>query len=190
MDTSYLNYHFSLSVLLSYVFDLLSSRYKTPSVILLLASGMLMRQVTNYLRFQLPYVDTILPTLGHAGADSNRIGRRTGTGVDGEKLGMIRRASGVAVVHPGHVAAHGFAVLRADGSVVFQVSGCRHAVCCHQQCRGRSGQQQPEPNEPGIYRLRSSLSDILGVMIFNFLVYNASGVFCQFCRLPKTPSSW
>ncbi|WP_332368247.1 hypothetical protein [Spirosoma telluris] len=67
MDSSILIIVLSLSVLISYAFDLFSSRFKTPSVLLLLLLGMLTRQGTEYFNVQVPYVNTILPTLGTLG---------------------------------------------------------------------------------------------------------------------------
>lgn len=67
MDSSLLIIVLSLSVLISYAFDLFSNRFKTPSVLLLLVLGVLTRQATEYFGVQVPYVDTILPTLGTLG---------------------------------------------------------------------------------------------------------------------------
>ena len=67
MDSSILIIVLSLAVLISYGFDLFSSRFKIPSVLLLLALGMLTRQATGYFNVQVPYLDTILPTLGTLG---------------------------------------------------------------------------------------------------------------------------
>ena len=53
--------------MISYAFDLFSSRFKTPSVLLLLLLGILTRQATSYFNVQVPYVNAILPTLGTLG---------------------------------------------------------------------------------------------------------------------------
>lgn len=67
MESSYLLIVLSLSVLVSYGFDLFSSRSKIPSVVLLLMLGMIIRQVTAYLDIQIPFVDPTLSTLGTIG---------------------------------------------------------------------------------------------------------------------------
>lgn len=67
MDSSILIIVLSLSVLISYAFDLFSSRFKTPSALLLLLLGILIRQATVYFNVQVPYVNAILPTLGTLG---------------------------------------------------------------------------------------------------------------------------
>lgn len=64
MTTSYLILVLSLAVLISYGFDLLSSRLKTPPVLLLLLLGAVLRLVTNSLSIQVPLVVPTLSTLG------------------------------------------------------------------------------------------------------------------------------
>lgn len=64
MNTSYLIIALSTAVLISYGFDLLSSRFKTPPVLLLLLMGALLRLLTNSLNIQVPYVSPTLSTLG------------------------------------------------------------------------------------------------------------------------------
>ncbi|MFC5410042.1 sodium:proton exchanger [Larkinella bovis] len=176
MDTSYLIIIFSLSVLISYVFDLLSSRYKTPSVILLLASGMLMRQVTNYFSFQLPYVDTILPTLGTLGLILIVLEGALELELTDEKLGMIRRAfwaSLSSILVTSLLMASLFYVLMEASFFKCLVTAMPFAVISSAVAVPGSTNLSPANREFVVYE--SSLSDILGVMIFNFLVYNASG---------------
>ncbi|GAB3897248.1 hypothetical protein GCM10028803_15540 [Larkinella knui] len=176
MDTSYLIIIFSLSVLISYVFDLLSSRYKTPSVILLLASGMLMRQVTNYFAFQLPYVDTILPTLGTLGLILIVLEGALELELTGDKLGMIRRAfwaSLSSILLTSLLMAALFYVLMEASFFKCLVAAMPFAIISSAVAVPGSNNLNQTSREFVVYE--SSLSDILGVMIFNFLVYNASG---------------
>ena len=67
MESSILIIVLSLAVLISYGFDLFSSRFQIPSALLLLGLGMLTRQATTYFAVQVPYLDAILPTLGTLG---------------------------------------------------------------------------------------------------------------------------
>ncbi|HEY0110378.1 MAG TPA: cation:proton antiporter [Fibrella sp.] len=64
MNTSYLIIALSTAVLVSYGFDLLSSRFRTPPILLLLLMGALLRLLTNSLNIQVPYVFPTLSTLG------------------------------------------------------------------------------------------------------------------------------
>lgn len=54
-------------LLLAYIFDLSSSLTKIPSVLLLIASGWLLRQLANAVQFEVPDVAPILPILGTIG---------------------------------------------------------------------------------------------------------------------------
>ncbi|MGA0557351.1 sodium:proton exchanger [Larkinella sp. VNQ87] len=176
MDTSYLIIIFSLSVLISYVFDLLSSRYKTPSVILLLASGMLIRQGTNYFAFQLPYVDTILPTLGTLGLILIILEGALELELTNEKLGIIRRAfwaSLSSILITSLLMAALFYVLMEASFFKCLVAAMPFAVISSAVAVPGARNLSSGSREFIVYE--SSMSDILGVMIFNFLVYNASG---------------
>ena len=64
MNTSYLIIALSTAVLVSYGFDLLSSRFRTPPILLLLLMGALLRLLTDSLAIQVPYVSPTLSTLG------------------------------------------------------------------------------------------------------------------------------
>lgn len=91
MDSSILIIVLSLSVLVSYTFDLISSRFKIPSVLLLLLLGVLTRQATDYAGVRVPYVDTILPTLGTLGLILIVLENGLDLELHGEKLGLLRR---------------------------------------------------------------------------------------------------
>jgi potassium/hydrogen antiporter len=64
MATSYLIIALSTAVLISYGFDLLSSRFRMPPVLLLLLLGVLLRLLTNSLNITIPYAPQALSTLG------------------------------------------------------------------------------------------------------------------------------
>ncbi len=178
MDTSYLIIILSLSVLISYVFDLLSSRYKTPSVILLLVSGMLMRQVTNYFAFQLPYLDTILPTLGTLGLILIVLEGALELELSGDKLGLIRQAFWVSfssIIVTSLLMGALFYVLMEESYFKCLVAAMPFGIIS--SAVAIPGGRNLNPYTRSFIVYESSLSDILGVMIFNFLVYNAAGGF-------------
>ena len=91
MDSSTLIIVLSLSVLISYAFDLFSSRFQIPSVLLLLMLGILTRQVTDYVGVKVPYVDTILPTLGTLGLILLVLEGALDLELTGEKVDVLRR---------------------------------------------------------------------------------------------------
>lgn len=64
LATSYFIIALSTAVLISYAFDLLSRRFRTPPVLLLLPMGALLRLLTNSLNLTIPYVPEAISTLG------------------------------------------------------------------------------------------------------------------------------
>lgn len=67
MRHTYLIILLCLAVLLSYVFDLFRRRYRVSSVILLLASGVVLRQSADCTGFQIPYEKRSLSVPGTVG---------------------------------------------------------------------------------------------------------------------------
>ena len=97
MNTSYLIIALSTAVLVSYGFDLLSSRFRTPPILLLLLMGALLRLLTNSLAIQVPYVSPTLSTLGtlllilvvlEGGLDLD---------IQPDRLGLVRRTGLMAL---------------------------------------------------------------------------------------------
>lgn len=91
MDSSILIIVLSLAVLVSYAFDLFSSRFKIPSILLLLLLGVLIRQATSYFDVQVPFVTTILPTLGTLGLILIVLEGGLDLELHAEKLSVLRR---------------------------------------------------------------------------------------------------
>ena len=53
-----------LVLLFSHLFDEISQKLKVPSVLLLLLSGIIIRQTGDYIGFVLPFVNKVLPIIG------------------------------------------------------------------------------------------------------------------------------
>lgn len=186
MDVSYLIIILSLSVLLSYVFDLLSSRYKTPSVILLLLSGILMRQLTSYFDITIPYLDTILPILGTLGLILIVLEGALELELSSDKYGLIRRAfwSALASIVATSLVISGMLyVLLEESYFKCLVAAMPLSVISSAVAIPSVRNSEPTTREFVVYE--SALSDILGVMLFNFLVYNAPGGFWSVMSFAK-----
>ena len=186
MDSSYLIIILSLSVLLSYVFDLLSSRYKTPSVILLLVSGMLIRQITNYLDVQIPYLTPLLSTLGTLGLILIVLEGALELELSGEKLAVLRRAFYAAVsaiLLTSALLAGLLYVLLEQPFFNCLVTAMPFSIISSAVAIPSVKNLSPARREFIVYE--SAFSDILGVMIFNFLIYNASGGFWAIVSFAK-----
>ncbi len=93
MDSAYLLIGLSLAVLISYSFDLFSSRIKTPSVILLLLLGIVTRWISGYFDVQIPLVAPALSALGTLGLILIVLEGALDLELPPEKFGLIRRTA-------------------------------------------------------------------------------------------------
>ena len=164
---------FCVLLLIAYVFDLTSSKTKIPSVILLLLLGWSVRQLTVLLDIHLPDFSPILPVLGTVGLILIVLEGSLELELNKSKLGLIKKSFlgalipmialafllAFAFMHFGHF---GFKVSLTN-AIPFCVISSAIAI---PSVRNLSS----ENKEFVIYE--SSLSDIIGVLIFNFLALN------------------
>ena len=97
MNTSYLIIALSTAVLVSYGFDLLSSRFRTPPILLLLLMGALLRLLTNSLAIQVPYVSPTLATLGTLSLILVVLEGGLDLDIQQDKLSLVRRTGLMAL---------------------------------------------------------------------------------------------
>ncbi|GAB3173085.1 hypothetical protein GCM10027291_29000 [Telluribacter humicola] len=164
----------SSSVLISYGFDLVSSRTKLPSVVLLLATGVAIRQVTDYFGVAIPYVNVILPTLGTLGLILIVLEGGLDLELSGGKHKFILRTLAAAllgILLCMFVIAGIFYILLGENFYNAMVTATPFAVISSAvaipSVRGLDAMRR----EFVVYE--SSLSDILGLMLFNILVIPA-----------------
>ena len=67
MDPNLIILAFSAVVITAYAFDILCRKVRLPSVIILLLSGIAVRQTFDRAGWSLPYLDDVLPVLGTIG---------------------------------------------------------------------------------------------------------------------------
>ncbi len=171
MNSSYLIIALSVSVLISYAFDLFSSRFKTPSVILLLALGMIAQQVTSYFGLTLPYVAPALSTLGTLGLILIVLEGGLDLEIASSKYSLLRRtaltALGSLVVTTVVIACVLFLLLEETfyrcliNALPFGVVSRTVAL---------PGVQNLPDGQREFALYESSFSDIMGVMLFNFVL--------------------
>ncbi|MBX7206160.1 MAG: cation:proton antiporter [Bacteroidia bacterium] len=164
---------FCILLLAAYVFDLTSARTKIPSVILLLLLGWAARQLTMGLHMQLPDFSAMLPVLGTVGLILIVLEGSLELELNQSKWGLIRK-SFFAALFPMLLMA--FAVAYAfsyfghfslKSSLVNAIPFCViSSAIAIPSVRNLAGPHK----EFVIYE--SSLSDILGVLIFNFFALN------------------
>lgn len=164
---------FCVLLLIAYVFDLTASKTKIPSVILLLLLGWSVRQLTLYFDIQLPNFSTILPVLGTIGLILIVLEGSLELELNKSKTGLIRKSFIGALLSMLVLAfCLGF-LFRYFGKFEFKDS-LTNAIPF---CVISSAIAIPSVRNLSSYNkefviYESSISDILGVLIFNFLALN------------------
>ena len=88
----------SLTVILAYLLDIISSRTKIPPVMWMLMAGLSLRLVADQVGFHLPHIGTVLPLLGTIGLILIVLDAGLDLDIALEKLPLIRKGFGVAFV--------------------------------------------------------------------------------------------
>lgn len=166
---------FCILLLIAYVFDLTSSKTKIPSVILLLVLGWAVRQLTLLLNIHLPDFSPILPVLGTIGLILIVLEGSLELELNKSKFGLIKKSflgASIPMITLAFLLAFAFRYFGHFGlkdsltnAVPFCIISSAIAI---PSVRNLSSQNK----EFVIYE--SSLSDILGVLIFNFLALNST----------------
>jgi cell volume regulation protein A len=175
---------FCVLLLIAYVFDLTSSRTKVPSVILLLLLGWAVRQLTVWFGIQLPDFSEILPVLGTVGLILIVLEGSLELELNKSKFGLIRKSfigallPMIALAFLLAFAFRYFGHFNLKDNLVNAIPLCViSSAIAIPSVRNLSSQSK----EFVIYE--SSMSDILAVLIFNFLALNEvidAGSFGQF----------
>lgn len=160
-------------LLVAYLFDLTSSRTKIPSVFLLLLLGWVVRQITNLLDFNLPDFSSVLPILGTVGLILIVLEGSLELELNKSKVKLIRKSI-LGALFPMIAIAFLLAYLfqffggySLKDSLVNAIPFCvissavavptvRHLVSSDRE----------------FVTYESSLSDIFGVLFFNFIALN------------------
>ncbi len=171
-------------LLAAYVFDISASRTRIPAVILLLALGWGLRQGTDWFEIQLPNLAPVLPLLGTIGLIMIVFEGSLELDLERKKLPSIGKAALMALV-PLALVAFGLAwvvnmllgatyLMALTNAIPFAIISSAIAIPTAQAF-------QKEKREFVIYE--SSISDILGVLLFNFVTLNSTfeaGTFGKF----------
>lgn len=164
---------FCVLLLIAYVFDLTSSKTKIPSVILLLLLGWTVKQIAVWFDIQLPDFSPVLPVLGTVGLILIVLEGSLELELNKSKFGLIRK-SFIGALLPMIALAfllafsfRYFGDFSLKDSLINAIPFCViSSAIAIPSVRNLSSQNK----EFVIYE--SSLSDILGVLIFNFLALN------------------
>lgn len=162
-------------LLIAYVFDLTASKTRIPSVILLLLLGWILRQIAGSIEFTLPDLSPALPTLGTVGLILIVLEGSLELELHKSKAPLILKSFFTALL-PMLALAFGLAyAFQLFGAGSFKANLVNAIPLCVissaiaiPSVRGLSRHNK----EFVIYE--SSLSDIIGVLLFNFISLNDS----------------
>lgn len=162
-------------LLIAYGFDITSSKTKIPSVILLILLGWLMRQASMYWGVYLPNLTPILPILGTVGLILIVLEGSLELELNRSKFALINKAFWMALV--------AILVLAVWLSFAFQYVGYasfkNNLANAIPLCIISSAIAIPSARYLGFYEkefviYESSLSDIIGILLFNFITLNTT----------------
>ncbi|GGD67365.1 hypothetical protein GCM10011514_34310 [Emticicia aquatilis] len=162
-------------LLLAYVFDITSAKTKIPSVILLLVLGWIVRQGVDFFELRVPNLTAILPILGTVGLILIVLEGSLELELNKSKFPMIGKSSIVAffpILLFSLALAWAFQYF---GNVSFKIALANAiplAIISSAIAIPSAKNLSPENREFITYE--SSLSDIFGVIFFNFITLNDS----------------
>lgn len=158
-------------MLLAYVFDVTSSRTKIPSVILLLALGWIVKQGTILLHIPIPNLESTLPLIGTIGLILIVLDGSLELELKKEKKALIIKSAFVSLL-PILVLSFGIAqvIYYYDSTITFKnslVNAIPISVISSAVAISSAKNLITSQKEFIIYE--SSLSDVFGVIFFNFV---------------------
>lgn len=164
---------FCVLLLIAYVFDLTASKTKIPSVILLLLLGWTVRQLTVWFGIELPDFSEMLPILGTIGLILIVLEGSLELELNKSKLGIIRKSffgALLPILALAFLLAFAFSQFGEYGFRESLINAIPFCVISSAIAIPSVRNLLDPTKEFVIYE--SSLSDILGVLIFNFFVMN------------------
>lgn len=165
----------SVLVLIGYLFDVTAPKTRIPTVILLLALGMGLRWLMNSFQVQIPDLSEVLPVLGTFGLILIVLEGSLDLELDKNKLPTVKKAFWVAIVPVIIVAAiFGLGLHLYFGYDIREslVNAVPFAIISSAIAIPTVSSMPASFKSFVVYE--SSLSDIFGVIVFNFLLLNES----------------
>tara|TARA_R110000868_G_scaffold134360_4_gene346313 strand:+ start:593 stop:1807 length:1215 start_codon:yes stop_codon:yes gene_type:complete len=174
-----------LLLLVAYLFDLTASRTQIPSVILLLVLGWFVREATLLLDIEIPDLSSTLPILGTIGLILIVLEGSLELELNKTKIGLIKKSS-LGAFLPLVVLAFSLAyMMHYYGGYSFK-DCLTNAIpfCVISSAIAIPSVRNLSKDQKEFIIYESSLSDIFGVIFFNFVAFNATfgletfGYFC------------
>ena len=161
-------------LLVSYVFALTSAKTKIPSVLLLLVLGWAIKQGVLFLKIDVPSLDPVLPVLATIGLVLIVLEGSLELKLDRSKIGMVTKSFFGAlfpIVILSFLLAYAFHYFGGYDLRLCLINAIPLCIISSAIAIPSAVNLSTEHKEFVIYE--SSLSDILGVLIFNFVAFNA-----------------
>lgn len=162
-------------LLIAYIFDLTSSKTKIPSVILLLFLGWFIKQTVVYLNIKIPELESILPILGTVGLILIVLEGALELELNKSKRMLIAKSFYTALI-PMLVCAFGIAYFMTFFGYMDFRNNLLNAIplCIISSSIAIPSVRGLSRNAKEFVIYESSLSDIFGVLLFNFIVLNTT----------------
>lgn len=160
-------------LLLAYVFDITSTKTKIPSVILLLLLGWTVRQVTIFFNISIPNLNPVLPILGTIGLILIVLEGSLELEIDRTRIKLISKSFFLAIV-PMLILSFGMAyAFQYFRDIPFKI-GLANAIplTIISSAIAIPSAKNLLSKEKEFITYESSLSDIVGVVFFNFITIN------------------
>ena len=162
-------------LLVSYVFDLTSKKTRVPSVILLLLMGWLIKQATHFFGILVPDLTDLLPILGTVGLVLIVLEGSMDLEMDEQSFPLIKKSFYMAFVPFTIMAIILAFAFHEFGHYPFRESLINALpFCIISSAIAIPSVQNWSKNDKGFITYESSLSDIIGVVIFNFIALNTT----------------
>jgi NhaP-type Na+/H+ or K+/H+ antiporter len=173
MDPYVVLIYLSLIVILSYLFNIIVKKLKVPSVLLLLATGMVFRYISSYYDIALPNTKTFLSFLGIIGLILIVLEGALDLKLTRDKAGVIKKSLSAAIL----------ILIGSSFLLAFIIQWLTQAPFQH--CLANAvplavisssitipsvEHLELEKREFLIYE--STFSDIIGIMLFNYIILN------------------
>lgn len=162
-----------LLLLFAYIFDLSSSRTKIPSVILLLFLGWGVKQTSTFFNIEIPNLTSVLPILGTIGLILIVLEGSLELELTKSKLPFVGKSSLIALI-PIIVISFTLAyIIHYYGNIDYKsaLSNAIPLAVISSSIAIPSAQNLIAKNKEFI-TYESSMSDIFGVILFNFVTFN------------------
>lgn len=170
-DTYYILIAFSVLVILSYFFNIIADRLKVPSVILLIISGILFKIVADFIQFDFPVSRTVLEILGVMGLILIVLEGSLDLKITTDKRQIIKKSLLAATLMLFSTTVAIALILGYTLDMSFKQS-LPYAVAMGviSSAIAIPSVNKLEPNKKDFIIYESSFSDIIGIMLFNYVI--------------------